>query len=98
MSAYITQEELLKPKKKVDFLSAKAKESYELLMNLCNEISFAENLSSFEKSSSEADDIIYLLSRRIIDHLTCIHSLISAYEEYSKTLEKLIPQAETGRK
>lgn len=89
----ITQEKLFKQKKRVDFLSEKAKISYKTLMNLCNEISTAEDLSSLEDCSSEGDKLIYILSGRIIDHLTYTQSLLSAYEEYSKMLEKLISQA-----
>lgn len=89
----ITQEELFRLKKRVDLLSEKAKNSYKTLMNLCTEISSAEDLSSFEDCSSEGDKLIYILSGRIIDHLTYTQSLLSAYEEYSKMLEKLIFQA-----
>ncbi len=89
----ITQEELFRHKKRVDLLSERAKNSYKTLMNLCTEISSAEDLSSFEDCSSEGDKLIYILSGRIIDHLTYTQSLLSAYEEYSKMLEKLIFQA-----
>ena len=89
----ITQEELFRHKKRVDLLSEKAKSSYKTLMNLCTEISSAEDLSSFEDCSSEGDKLIYILSGKIIDHLTYTQSLLSAYEEYSKILEKLISQA-----
>ena len=96
-----SQEELLKYKKRVDSLSEKTKESHKLLMGLCKEISFAKNLNSIDKSSSEADNLadnlIYGLSERIIDHLTYTNSLLSVYEEYSRMLEKLIPQAKTGK-
>jgi len=85
----VNHKELLRKKKKVDFLSIKARESNELLMQLCKEISFAENLSSGKNSPSEADHLIYILSTRIINHLTYTHQLILAYKEYPKILEKL---------
>lgn len=93
-----TQKKLIRHKKRVDFLSVKAKKSYETLMNLCNEISAVEDLSLVEDCSSEADKLIYILSGRIIDHLNHTHSLLSAYEEYSKMLEELIPQVKMGKK
>lgn len=85
----VNHKELIIKKKKVDFLSIKARESNELLMQLCKEISFAENLSSEKNNQSEADHLIYILSTRIINHLTYTHQLILAYKEYSKMLEKL---------
>lgn len=85
------QEDIIRQKDMVDSLSDKAKESYELLVRLCNEISFAENLDSNENISLIADDLMYILIGRIVDHLGYVNSLLSAYEEYSKTLERLIP-------
>jgi hypothetical protein len=86
-----TQEELIIQKERVYSLSEKAKDSYDLLVRLCNEISFAENLDSSENISLIADNLMYILISRIVDHLEYVNSLISAYEDYSKTLEGLIP-------
>lgn len=92
----IAPEELIAQKKKVDILSKKAKKSYKTLIDLCNEISFARDLNSVKYISSEtdnlADNLIYVLSERIANHLTYSHSFVSAYEEYSKMLEKLLRQ------
>ena len=93
-----TQEKLTRHKKRVDFLSEKAKKSYKTLMNLCDQISSVEDLSLVENSSSEADKLIYILSERIMDHLNHTHSLLLAYEEYSKMLEGLIPQVKMRKK
>lgn len=94
----ITQEELLRHKEKIDFLSEKVKKSYESVMRLHNEISFERNLDSGDNSLSAADNLIYILSDRIIDHLTSTHSLLSTYEEYFKMLEKSNPQVKMGEK
>ena len=90
----ITVEELIEQKRKVDILSDAAKESYKTLMDMCNEISFVRDLSSIEYVSSEsdnlADNLIYVLSDRIANHLTHSHSFVSAYKEYSDMFEKLL--------
>lgn len=87
----LAQEDLIRQKERVDSLSEKAKDSYELLVRLCNEISFAEKLDSNENMSLIADNLMYILIGRIVDHLGYVNSLISAYEDYSKALEELIP-------
>jgi hypothetical protein len=92
----ITQGELIAQKKKVDILSEKAKKSYKTLMDLCNEMSFTRDLNSVKYISFEtdnlADNLIFVLSDRIANHLTYSHSFVSAYEEYSEMLEKLFRQ------
>lgn len=96
MIEMITPKDLIAQKKKVDILSKKAKKSYKKLMDLCDEISFARNLKIANYVTSEtdnlADNLIYVLSDRIANHLTYSHSFVSAYEEYSKMLEKLLCQ------
>jgi hypothetical protein len=96
MSEMITAKELIAQKKKVDFLSKKAKKSYKTLMDLCNEISFTRDLNMVKYTSSETDDLVdnlvYILSDRIANHLTNSHSFVTAYEEYSKMLEQLLHQ------
>jgi hypothetical protein len=92
----ITPEELIAQKKKVDILSKKAKKSYETLMDLCNEMSLTKDLNIVKNVSSETDNLldnlVYVLSDRIANHLTYSHSFVSAYEEYSEMLEKLFRQ------
>jgi hypothetical protein len=92
MIKMITQEELMKQKEKIESLSVEVNRSYEFLKRICNEISFAENLDSNVGNLSDTDKLIYILTERIVDHLTSINFLVSAYEEYSKTLERLILQ------
>ncbi|UCE36398.1 MAG: hypothetical protein JSW00_12850 [Thermoplasmata archaeon] len=96
MIEMITPEELIAQKKKVDILSKKAKKSYKTLMDLCNEMSFRRDLNIVKNASSEtdnlADNLIYVLSDRIANHLTYSRSFMSAYEEYSEMLEKLFRQ------
>lgn len=98
MRELITPEELFKQKEKINSLSKDAKKSYKTLMNLCNEISHAEDLRLVEHSSSGTDNLIFILSDRVIEHLTYTHSLLSAYRDYSKTLEKLIFEAKLLKK
>ncbi len=96
MNEMITSKELIVQKEKVDILSKKARRSYNKLMDLCNEISFARDLNIDKSVSSETDDLadnlIYVLNDRIANHLTHSYSFISAYEEYSEMLEKLLRQ------
>ena len=94
----ITQKELLRHKGRIDFLSKNTKESHESLVGLCNEINFAKNVDSVEDSSSKADNLIYILSQNMMDHLASIQSLLSAYKEYSELLETSISQSITREK
>jgi hypothetical protein len=94
----ITQEELIAQKKKVDILSEKAKKSYKTIMDMCNEMSFLRDLKSIKYISSEtdnlSDNLIFVLSDRIANHLTDSHSFLSAYGEYSDMFEKLLHNKE----
>jgi len=89
----VTQDELFKQKKRIYLLSKEVKKSYKKLTNLCNEISNAEDLSLIQDNPSGSDGLIFILSERIISHLTYTHSLISAQAEYLKMLEKLTFQS-----
>lgn len=91
MREVVTQEELIRQKERVEALSAEAKESYKFLIRICNGISLAENLNPDEFKFSKTDNLVYILKESIVDHLTSISSLVSAYEEYSKMLERSNP-------
>jgi hypothetical protein len=88
----LTKEEILRQKEKVDALSAEAKESYKFLMRICNGISLAENLDVDGNKLSKIDNLVYILKDNLVDHLTSLSSLVSAYEEYSEMLERSNPQ------
>jgi hypothetical protein len=84
----VTHEELLRQKERVEALSAEAKESYKFLIRICNGMSIADNLDPEEANFSKTDNLVYILKESIVDHLTSISSLVTAYEEYSKMLER----------
>lgn len=96
MREVVTYEELIRQKEKVDALSTEAKESYKFLMRICNGISIADNLNTEEIKFSKTDNLVYILKESFVDHLSSINSLISAYEEYSKMLERTNSQIKIG--
>lgn len=91
-----SQKELLKYKERIDQLSHEAKESYEKLQELCNEILFTQNLELSENIPTDIDNLtenlLHVLIVRIIEDVNRSHSLLSAYEEYVRKYEELIPE------
>ena len=88
----ITGEELSKHKDRVELLSREAKKTHETLQGLCNEILFAQDLNSIEKTPPDIDGIseilLHQVSKKVIEHLNHTQSLLIAYEEYSEMLER----------
>lgn len=98
MIEIISQEEVYTKKERIKDLSERALGSYRLLKELCDQICFGDGLNTDNDSLVEANKLLIKLSERVDNYLNDIHSLLWVYKDYSKMLEKLIPQEKLEKK